>query len=803
MHLDPRSQALACAAALTALLTAPSASAAAPQATLELNGATAITLPPGAGLIANGKLPAGKPGGILFDESAGPFSFLGELVPLGFTAATSVLAGPLTIPPSGSLVVSTIVPPDPALLGRTFHFVAFAVDASDPNGIVFSNGASLLVQKVASAGPNLSAFVGDQVVLDGSANAASGGLMAPGEILAWQLIAKPAGSASNLANTNTQFPHFTPDVAGNYTARVTLYKNGVPLSSDETTIHAFAFNYLTPLDGAILSGATIPLFGQLQPKDEIAAFAIDGVPTVLSSLGSFTNFVGIPWIPGQTSRPITYQILASDGSVATRRMSALRGAAVSTATPLPQSVRVQMTQQGLDKVETLVLGELNALNLSQIVTSSVPAQEIADIFIATAYAKPTGASHGPYGVTFTPTTSNIGITITISNLYIPMSFWGTLFGIGWSSTGYLRADLVTIKTNATFPIVNGALTVSLSPAQISISGFSYDVSGIPFDIDQAFTGTVYDAALSALNSAIQPMLSEVLGSGFAIDFTDTQFGLLNKLYSLQLRFESVTHTTSGVSATANGYLASLLPPTGPSLPVFVSSGAPLPTFGTTAPGGAAYHVGTGARVDALNLFLSRLASSGLANQHLDTIASAYALGFGETPFQAQELAQILPSAGFELLPPTQLVRVKLTPTVAPVVSVNSSGPALLHAEFPGVRFEFRTTVPGSLTDVPILSLMLDVQGQLTTNLNPATSALAVGVQSLTVNATLLSGLPSVDLLALGQGIQQVGSVLGSLLAGALTEFTLPSFDFDGVAVVPIAMGPFGGTSGAAAWTLLQ
>ncbi len=85
---------------------------------------------------------AGLPAVIYVDVSPGPISFAGESVALGFTPSALVLAGGVTNG-AGVFASSLAVPVLPSLLGVTFYSVGVVLDPTDPNGLDFSNGASL------------------------------------------------------------------------------------------------------------------------------------------------------------------------------------------------------------------------------------------------------------------------------------------------------------------------------------------------------------------------------------------------------------------------------------------------------------------------------------------------------------------------------------------------------------------------------------------------------------------------------------------------------------------------------------
>ena len=85
----------------------------------------------------------------------------------------------------------------------------------------------------ANAGPDQSGTVGTAVNLTGAASSDADGTI---ESYAWILTTKPASSSATLAGATTATPSFTPDLAGTYTAQLTVTDDDDATDSDTVTI---------------------------------------------------------------------------------------------------------------------------------------------------------------------------------------------------------------------------------------------------------------------------------------------------------------------------------------------------------------------------------------------------------------------------------------------------------------------------------------------------------------------------------------------------------------------------------------
>lgn len=114
---------------------------------------------------------------------------------------------------------------------------------------------------VANAGPNLSVFVGDTVVLDGGGSSGPDG---DALVFAWSFVAVPSGSVARLQDHDASVASFVVDVAGVFQLRLVV-SDGLADDIDEVSVTAAAYApagtvYVSPEgDDAARGTAVAPL----------------------------------------------------------------------------------------------------------------------------------------------------------------------------------------------------------------------------------------------------------------------------------------------------------------------------------------------------------------------------------------------------------------------------------------------------------------------------------------------------------------------------------------------------------------
>jgi hypothetical protein len=417
----------------------------------------------------------------------------------------------------------------------------------------------------------------------------------------------------------------------------------------------------------------------------------------------------------------------------------------------------------------------------------------------TATADPTGGSFSSISAASTSTSQHVLVTVSLTNVTVNMNLSGNVGIATYSTPASAKAD-VTLKYQVKFFVPTlgpdkGKLLTSTTAEFVTISNVSLDLGTTPSLID-GFVSTLVNSVLNGFvqNQLNTYVLSAVDTSVVDLEFLDTTFTVpLEKDYSQTNVFTLAEHSSLGVTAYAESDLTPGSAPTGPALEFYDAGEGPLATFGSTVPGtGGPYHWAVGMRIDALNSLLAKLAKGGFANGDYDALASQLGLDFGAIPFTAAELAVWLPTAGFERLPPSQIVTVILSPKLAPFVKGDPLE-AELTSELAGVKARFVTQAPGSQFDVELLTLELYSKAVLKVE-KASQKKLELSVESTLEKSKIVKGMPTAKQPAARSGGEKFSEILTPLVLRGLQNLSLPGYEMAGgyAGSVQLKTGPLDG-----------
>lgn len=786
MRLLPRS---ACAWIGLAGLAAPLAA----SSQLQLGGQTHLALAYGQPLSFSLAAAPNKPAFVFYDASPGPVSIAGDLVPLGLTPVLT-LVGSGNTGASGVYGGFAFLPEDPSLAGASVYFAGVALDAADPNGLDFSNGAVLSIQPPAGAGADQSAFVATQVVLDGSAAFGAASQPPPGMGFQWQLVAKPAGSTAGLAQSSSPFAVLTPDLPGDYRARLTVTLNGAQ-SSDETLVHAYRLAFAPEIEGAYNPTVLLTAAGNLYGPSG-ATLSIAGQPVALVGTAFGPLF---PLLDAtKTVQQLDCEVVHQDGSKARLVKSLALGQGAPLTGQSSTSLCAQLEQGGLDLIEGAAANELKQANLAALLLAQPPVQVANDtglfgftIFSATVDF--TNLTWNPNSITvqLTPTSAGVQGIVRIYDVRAYFNVWGELLEIPYSLSGQISTSPTEISALVKFTATGGQLDSTISNVVVTRYNFDFDLNGFLGDVAQLFViessvkEDVEAAIAQTVQSELGPALEEILSSYVV---SGNLYSTLEVDVQLDAPFAQVVHSNHGVSLRLNGKASALSSePGSPPLSQSLSTPTSAPVFGAATPGGASYGAAVALADDFLNQVLAASTRAGLLDGDLSSLLASA----GGITFTTDTLAPLFPGAGFELFPSGTPVQLQAHGAFPPIVRTTPGQPQLARLELGGLQVTFRVQAQQGM----LPWLVLCASGGAAMNLSAQPDGtLSATLSNLALSATVIEARAGTDPAVLTQGLEFLTALLVPQLSELIGAVPLPSLEAQGLALTPNEIKLVGGNS---------
>jgi hypothetical protein len=515
------------------------------------------------------------------------------------------------------------------------------------------------------------------------------------------------------------------------------------------------FVLTAPAHGSFTTAGSVAVTGQATGKlGQIMELTVNGV-SVLPLAPDNTFSTSVILDPVAIFNPIVVELSRHNGTKVRQRVTVVAGDSIPDGDLSPMGIAMRLNDSGLDAVEP-VMTSLVTLDLATLMP---PGTLIVDNFcyqdsifgcIGRVDATVSGSpppSIGSFAIDVDSQTDFVDGDILLNNLFIRANVFAVT-GIGFSCTVDVSAATTDIRGDYGLGSDAGLMDVTqLGGVGVVFGGFndSTDCDG--------FLGFIVEAFISLLvgdlqNNLIRPAFEDFLNTtdpqgntpiAAAIEtaLNDVEIsGPIGEAIGVNLEtpLYDVFEDVDGITLDSDARITASLPdPLAPDLLASYHIPEAFPTFGPNTPGGTPYGMGLCISTSAFNQLLKAEVESGLLRSALTELD----FGGGPFPITAAFLASLVPEFG--VLDPATLLRIDISPTMAPVVT-GSDGPL-------GELAEMR--VPHLLVDI-----VIDANDEL--------------LLSFAVDATL--GL-EIDFVA-GQLSFQLGTLLGSNLGITILENTL-------------------------------
>ncbi|HEY8515334.1 MAG TPA: hypothetical protein VIS07_07465 [Candidatus Binatia bacterium] len=550
----------------------------------------------------------------------------------------------------------------------------------------------------------------------------------------------------------------------------------------------------TPVHGAFSQASSVTVTGHTTGVGPAGAdLTINDVAVPLAPDGTFTT--NVPLFPEIVFNPIAARLVRRfDGLTVHDRVVVVAGASVADGDASPNGVALRINDRGFDSIEP-VATTLVEIDPATLVPAGTKVMEdycyapLGSLCLGSVDVTISGTpppSIGPIGIAIDSQTGSLDGDISLEDLRVTVNIDSASgipihcelaitvgltqifgdYGLSPLAGQPTRVDVqqignVVVQASDTTHITDcsglfGDLTESLIGSAIG------DVGALFANGMQDFLNTVDASGNTPIAGAIETALAGVdiagpVGSGLGID--------------LYAPFTSIDEDPVGITFAADVAATATPVPGAPDLTASYHVDESFPTFGATTPvQNLPYGIGLGISTSGFNQLLRAQIETGLLRTRIHEID----LGGGPIPLSAALLGALL--TPFSQLPPTTPIAIRVSPTLAPVLT-GASGPngelgelAVAHVL---VEFVQDESLPSEQVHLVLavdarLGLQLAFQpGGIGFALSPPTAA--------DVAVSLLRNPLGVSEVAL-QGF--LPSVLAGFLpdlASALQSFPLPSF----------------------------
>ncbi len=392
------------------------------------------------------------------------------------------------------------------------------------------------------------------VILDAYGNEAD-------ETWTLDVTAEPGSDQAHVTVTDHEFV-FSGD--GWFTATATVDLNGAFDTEGPFLVDSFgpSITVTNPERGAWRTSYADTVTGTIdEPWSGLASASVNGDAVTVTG--------------GAFSHPITYdfgitvvETLATDleGNEESDRRAVLAGDFVAEGSGVDDGMVARVNQGALDELEVIGEDMIDNTDVAGLIPDPVYYGWAEDCW------DPCGGWFGGCEICITwyelslhvnnPTLGDSDLEIdpragtihadgTVYDINVPWSASGAVIGIGYSASGTISADSITIGMDITPSISGGQIQTSVSNVTVSSANFDFDFDSwiydaavwFGFDIDGTVQGYVEDAIQSAVQDEVPGLLEDMLQDleiGADFDFEGVTYDFLAEPSSVSVDDDGIT-----------------------------------------------------------------------------------------------------------------------------------------------------------------------------------------------------------------------------------------------------------------------
>ncbi len=387
---------------------------------------------------------------------------------------------------------------------------------------------------------------------------------------AWSLdvTAEPGTDQANVAVLGYDFT-FSGD--GWFTATGTVDLNGIYDVEGPFLVDSYGpvIDVVNPERGAWRTSYPDTVSGTIEELwSGVASATVNGAAVTVAGDGSF-------------SHPITYdfgtnlvETLAEDGdgNAESDRRAVLAGSFVAEGGGVGDGLVVRVNEGGLNTLETIGEDLIDSTDVAGMIPSPVyygyaedcwdPCGWFGSCEICITWYELTlnvlNPSLGASDLELDPRSGYLHADGTVHDIWVDWNASGYVIGIGYSASGSISADSITIGMDITPSISGGNINTSVSNVSVTSNNFDFDFDSWIYDAATFFgidiDGMVQDEVESAIQSAVQDEIPPLLEDTFQDLEIATDFSFEGNTYDFMAEPYSIAVDNDGLSLGLATYL---------------------------------------------------------------------------------------------------------------------------------------------------------------------------------------------------------------------------------------------------------